>query len=303
MIHQANGRRCGLSLIELLLVIGLLALLIGLLLPAIQKVRDAAARVSSTNNLKQILLACHGWSGAHEDRLPFDQNDFIGSHNIVPMMFAILPFLDMANPPRHVRTFLSPADPTLRFADLAGVPGTAPDPSRYDTFTSYGYNAQVLGGDRPRGMSATVSDGLSQTLFFAEHYSHCGPSGRRFDYNNTLMSGGDLSGGVTPAFAKSPLGWQFVFGGPLKEYTFQVQPCPEFIKYGSSGDQNGDSQRFIAACGSRPPCDPLQAQTPHAGGMLVALGDGSVRTLRGSIEHRTYWALVTPAGGEVLGDW
>jgi hypothetical protein len=51
-------------------------------------------------------------------------------------------------------------------------------------------------------------------------------------------------------------------------------------------------------------CDSTLAQTPHRGGMLVALGDGSVRTLSPKIKPETYWAAVTPAGGEVLGsDW
>ncbi len=299
----ALRRRLGLTLIELLLVIGLLALLIGLLLPAIQKVRDSAARIKSANNLKQILLACHNWSGANDGLLPYDRNDFIGSHNAVPMMMAIAPFLEAGNTRFYLKTYLSPADPTLRYANLAGVPSIAPNPARYDTFSSYGYNAQVLGGPTPRGMSATVSDGLSQTLFFAEHYSHCGPNGARFDWQDTLSSGGDLWGGSTAAFATTAHGWRYVVGGPFKAYTFQVQPCSEFIKFGSSPDSEAAHQRFAAACGSRPPCDPLQAQTPHAGGMLVALGDGSVRTLKGSIEHSTYWALVTPAGGEVPGDW
>src|SRR5260221_8935668 len=51
-------------------------------------------------------------------------------------------------------------------------------------------------------------------------------------------------------------------------------------------------------------CDPRIAQTPHSGGMLVALADGSVRTLATGMSETTFWAAVTPNGGEVLGtDW
>ena len=283
MNHTARLRK-GFTLLELFVVIAIIAILIALLIPAVQKVREAAARVQGMNNLKQIMLAVHGYGDSHRGFLPDTTGiNFGAKATESSLMVGFLPYLEMGNLYNSFRgqfgtgsgndfvipIYLSPVDPSLDGTHDYGKCSYAANACLFDKYASLN----------------NITDGLSNSIAFAEHYSR-GCGGHLYDWSEGYIS--ISNGGIVrrpPAFADAKYGDVIPVTIPpisrasVAGLTFQVQPP-------------------LANCDHRIP------QTGYSGGMLVALADGSVRTVASSISEATFWSAVTPRGGEVLGnDW
>jgi prepilin-type N-terminal cleavage/methylation domain-containing protein len=282
------------TLLELLVVLAIIGVLLALLLPAVQKARAAAVRVQSMNNLKQLGLATQNFADSHGEYLPSitGYNEFTGHRFDYSLLVALLPYIEQGNlfqayqsqfgmnsagSDYVIKPYLSPADPTL--------------PAPPKSVTSYAGNAQMFA---PKTRINRITDGTSNTIAFAEHYAfNCG--GGEFSwFEEGLWS-------LPPSFVEAS-GLRFVrratFADKEMGDVYPVATEPEFTTTGSIAGLT------FQVAPKPADCDPRIAQTPHASGMLVALADGSARSLSSGMSESTYWAAVTISGGEVLGsDW
>jgi prepilin-type N-terminal cleavage/methylation domain-containing protein/prepilin-type processing-associated H-X9-DG protein len=314
MRHEGslNGRRA-FALIELLVVIAIIAVLIGLLLPAVQKVREAAARSKCQNNLKQIALAAHAYHDANGN---FPAGYAVVAPRAIPWAVLLAPYLEQSILAQRWQSKTENVSAGRRAALQATViptivcpsdalpdpavyeqspPGTAGNPDGlYLGLTSYGPNAGTNPGAFPYVIDGVfhnntkvrltdITDGASGTLLFGEHY-RLDPLWKPFCANGT------------PEYRDN-------------DFAYFAQWKTNITWVGAVAEVN---YRLPASVGTAPPAFGTQAWrdlyyarvfahgSGHAGGANAAFTDGSVRFLTDALPLKTLTALSTRAGGEVV---
>jgi prepilin-type N-terminal cleavage/methylation domain-containing protein/prepilin-type processing-associated H-X9-DG protein len=305
------------TLIELLMVIAIIAILIGLLLPAVQKVREAMFRMSCANNLKQMAMALHNYHTEH-NRFPL-ANTNITLHSW-PVF--ILPYMEQQNiynqydmkknwfdpvnykaTQTQVKTFMCPScpddknRPALDNKNLnAAISDYTVPGGLTGNFMDFCKNngigvpqntsrSAVLNGQGIGTSITEITDGTSNSFLVYEsggrpkHYISGKVIGQADVDSVTMCQNTSVKNGITYGAAWADPGG----GSPVHGFNKNGTICSEACVMNCTNNQ--------------------EAYSFHSGGMNASFADGSVRYINENIKIVTFCALVTMAGGEVISDY
>ncbi len=319
MSQPKHGRRSGFTLIELLVVIAIIGVLMGLLLPAIQRVRAAANRAACSNNLRQIGLALVSANtsvgrlppafGVYNGKfptqvvggtpVPFGASLFyhLLPHLEQPAAYSRTPPLFLPNntiivPPQaplggtaDENAALIPVKPFICPSDLTGDPsGVTSSSGLAGTWATncYAANYLLFGLVTNPKLPEAVPDGTSSTIFFTEKPPVC------------TAVGGNLWA-AQPFFPTSPAS---NFGGTFGYDKFATTVA---AAYRFPTTLNPTATTFLQISSPGAVCDPRDAGSPHDSGINVSMGDGSARFINNSVSATTWAALMTPYPVQALG--
>jgi type II secretory pathway pseudopilin PulG len=285
------------TLFQLLVVLAVLAILIGLLLPAVQKVREAAARAQSQNNLKQLGLACHNYHDTFGTLPPgVDDKHFSAAAKLLPFieqdnLYKAIDFKkpadDKANAEARkviVKTFLSPLDPVL------GEPGA----SNY--LFSAGSKYPLKDNDGLFYLDSKVKltdvpDGLSNTLLAGETLK--GAGGRRTVQRQYVRLGAAALAGLTEESGVK----DFADGKNLAEDRCAAWIDGRFLQGTFTGTRALNDARPDVSCAGQGGLSALRGLRDYTN---IAMGDGSVRVIHREVKLELWKNLAGRNDGNVI---
>lgn len=288
--------RIGFTLVEICVVIAIMGVLIAILLPAVQQSREAARRITCSNNLRQLGIALHNFHSTHQ-RFPPGRGDPIPG--VFSLHAFLLEYFDQAAT-AHISMLRCPSDP---LAD--GVPGSVFGPTNYAANAGSGLKqyGSLMDSDGvffkgSRIGLRDITDGSSQTVAMSERLNGPGVQSSSTIEADTQRLMLEIPGGddTKPTICTSSSagdtyrerGAKWILGNYgntiYNHYYLPNEPTWDCM--------NLQQQKALVA-----------ARSLHLGGVTVLLCDGSVRFVSDSIDLSTWQSLATRQSGEAIRDW